>query len=459
MAEMYLALWWCLVSVILANAQPVCDNGASGCQCRRYSDEITGLAKIVAKCSGLNLIQFPDITKFTEDVNVLDLNLNNIEILDTPISSESVTRIILSHNRINFVDVNFFKSLPELRLLDLSYNNITSLEGGDIFSTLTNLYYLNLAYNNLKVLPDGIFEPLHALTHLDLSNNPLGPFLMNSKDVLAETLAINSNITHLALNNVEVSDLHPDYFSIFIRLEYLDMADNEFNLIPLVPYSVEHLDLSGNNLTFLSAKYLNYHSLKYLKLSRMPSLTNVHHYAFYNLQSLESLIITDCTNLKNFTELAFGIPSKTLSAFPKYLSLARNGLTSINESYKYLFRKMDHIDLRYNPWKCNCDLLWLQEFDGELLQSSEIRCSSPKVLRHRSVMDLNQLDLQQCYPEIYGKPSHRILIVVLMAVIILLIGFIFYLVKYPKTWLKPNRIGISPYSPYNPAPLEEPNRH
>ncbi|XP_050293478.1 carboxypeptidase N subunit 2-like [Anthonomus grandis grandis] len=447
------------LSVIVAGTSndSLCSNDIydKKCLCKKFTNEVTHLPTSQANCNGLGLTQFPSFSQLPEDITSLDLSMNGISVLEYSNASLSGTlqKLVLSYNEICDINDDFFEGFSKLRYLDLSNNNLTAITNAHIFFKLKDLSYLDLSYNKFKELPSKIFESLINLKRLSLSYNPLGSFL-SSKAVLSEVLGISSNLSQLNLNNMGLTELHPDYFGTFKILKHIELQDNAFNTIPSLPYSMEYLDFSGNNLSYISAKYLNYHSLKTLRLSRMPSLVSVHHYAFYNLQSLETLVLTDCPNLNEFTELAFGLASKTMDIHPKTLNLARNGLSALNFSYAHMFRKMQHIDLRHNPWDCSCDLLWMQEFGAEFFKGEEIRCATPQHLRRKSLLKITHLDVPDCFPEIYGKMSHRITIVILMTTVIFLIGLIFYLIRYPKSWISPERIGLGPNSPYSPAPQD-----
>ncbi|XP_018569441.1 toll-like receptor 3 [Anoplophora glabripennis] len=430
------------------------DDSEYKCMCKQKTDEKTHFPVVIADCSGLNIDSFP--AKVDQDINYLYLSVNNIEELDPKLQkvvSNDLEILDLSHNKIRSINDEFFLNIYNLRELDLSHNQITSLGDDSIFQNLNNLEKLDLSFNELKTLPNLVFMKLSKLRSLDLGYNYLGEFLTGSKDVLTETLGLNVNITSLSLNGLNISDFHNIYFEEFKGITHLSLANNALDNIPSLPYSVEYLDLSGNNFTFVSARYLNYHSLKELLLNRMPTLKEIHHYAFYNLFALEKLSITDCPNLKTFSELAFDVAPKNERLHPKYLSLARNSLLRLNESYKYFFRTMDQVDLTQNHWRCDCDILWLREFEHILYKPHEIRCFYPSEIRHRSILDLKEKDLPDCYPAVYGKKSHRILIIILVSAVLVLIGLIFYLIRYPTSWLGNKHIG--PNSPYNLASTSE----
>lgn len=69
-------------------------------------------------------------------------------------------------------------------------------------------------------------------------------------------------------------------------------------------------------------------------------------------------------------------------------------------------------------------------------------------------MELGEDDLAECYPATYGKKSHRAVIGGMSIAIVLLCFIIFFIVRYPSTWLGQNR-PIGPNSPYKLTPTTE----
>lgn len=342
------------------------------CEYRRITDSKTHLPMVIGDCSGMSLTRFPYVWQY---VNILDLRENKIQALDskqTKLKMTSLQILVLSYNDISEISADFFDGTTYLTELDLSYNNITTLES-NLFRNLNKLSKLDLSFNNLASLPNGFFGSLHNLEYLDLGYNLLGKFLISSKTMMSDVLKVNKNIRLLKLDGLNLTHIDSTYFDGYKQLIRLSLADNAFENIPSIPYSTEILDLSGNRFTFISGRYLNYHSLKELRLNRMPTLTNIHHYAFYNLNSLQELFINDCPNLKSFSDLAFDWLPKNYQLHPKVLSLARNGLETLNETYEYIFHNMNYIDLRHNPWRCDCNILWLKDFKNKLYKSNEMR--------------------------------------------------------------------------------------
>jgi Leucine-rich repeat (LRR) protein len=430
--------------------------GSNACICKRITDEQNSIVT-EADCARIDLETFPDQAQLVQDLNFLDLSHNNIANLDpqTKFSSVTLQTLDLSYNRITSVGDGFFTSIPNLRKLILRHNDITVLDDDNVFP-IPKLLYLDLSFNNIKTLRANIFAPLVQLQVLDLSYNnaSLGEWLAETPNSLRVSLGINPNISTLRLDNIGLKDLHNVSFNDYANLKHLSLADNHFTEVPRVPYSVEYLDLSGSGIEVLQAKELSYHSLKILKLERMKMLHSVHHYAFYNLQALEDLSLKNCHNLKEFNELVFGLIRRNTTLALRRLSLSGNGLQTLNSTYRFLFNNLDFIDLTDNPWKCDCDLLWLQEFDN-LYRIDNVRCSSPFYLSSKNLFDIVDEDVPSCYPQKYGKKSHRVLIATLILLVLILSSLVAYLIYYTPNWYGKRSRGVGPQSPYSATPTQE----
>ncbi|XP_034382741.1 leucine-rich repeat-containing G-protein coupled receptor 5-like [Cyclopterus lumpus] len=101
------------------------------------------------------------------NIQLLDLSYNQIHTLPSFSGCESVQKIDLHHNEIEELEENTFHGLMSLRSLDLSWNRLSSVKPNS-FSALPALIKLDLSSNQLSSLP---LIGLQSLTHLRLAGN------------------------------------------------------------------------------------------------------------------------------------------------------------------------------------------------------------------------------------------------------------------------------------------------
>jgi len=100
-------------------------------------------------------------------LQLLQLDYNNINTLER-FRAPSLFALTLSHNRLYSLEGVTPGDFSKLEVLDLSYNNLTSLKG---IAAFPNLRHLNLSHNSLSSI-DGI-QVLTKLETLDLGFNKL----------------------------------------------------------------------------------------------------------------------------------------------------------------------------------------------------------------------------------------------------------------------------------------------
>uniref|UniRef100_A0A8C7KEQ2 Leucine rich repeat containing G protein-coupled receptor 5 n=1 Tax=Oncorhynchus kisutch TaxID=8019 RepID=A0A8C7KEQ2_ONCKI len=101
------------------------------------------------------------------NLQVLDLSYNMIQALPSFRGCEKIQKIDLHHNEIEELQADTFQGLTSLRSLDLAWNKLSSLNPLS-FSSLPALIKLDLTSNRLSYLP---VSGLHGLTHLKLAGN------------------------------------------------------------------------------------------------------------------------------------------------------------------------------------------------------------------------------------------------------------------------------------------------
>ncbi|XP_062339046.1 leucine-rich repeat-containing G-protein coupled receptor 5-like isoform X1 [Osmerus eperlanus] len=101
------------------------------------------------------------------NLQVLDLSYNRIQSLPSLRGCEKILKIDLHHNEIEEVHEDTFQGLALLRSLDLAWNKLTLLDEQS-FTSLPALAKLDLTSNQLSYLP---VSGLHGLTQLKLAGN------------------------------------------------------------------------------------------------------------------------------------------------------------------------------------------------------------------------------------------------------------------------------------------------
>ncbi|XP_067863514.1 leucine-rich repeat-containing G-protein coupled receptor 6 isoform X1 [Heptranchias perlo] len=101
------------------------------------------------------------------NLRVLELSYNQIHVLPSFHNCQKLEEIGLQHNRITEIRADTFQQLMALRSLDLSWNKIAFIHL-DAFASLRSLTKLDLTFNQLSSLP---LAGLSGLTHLKLKGN------------------------------------------------------------------------------------------------------------------------------------------------------------------------------------------------------------------------------------------------------------------------------------------------
>ncbi|XWS11825.1 hypothetical protein CRYUN_Cryun37aG0034200 [Craigia yunnanensis] len=117
--------------------------------------------------AGVRLIEAPEIRKW-EAVRRISLMANRLEsLIETP-SCPNLLTLFLNENTLKKITNDFFQSMPNLRVLDLSCNSgLTELPRG--ISKLVSLQYLNLSKTSIKQLPNEL-KSLQRLKYLNLED-------------------------------------------------------------------------------------------------------------------------------------------------------------------------------------------------------------------------------------------------------------------------------------------------
>ncbi|KAL3279502.1 hypothetical protein HHI36_017011, partial [Cryptolaemus montrouzieri] len=258
------------------------------------------------------------------NIKVLDLSFNNISTIAKGFfkpSELSLTHLYMSSNKILNASMEVFGNMPHLQLLDISDNMIYELDF-DTFRNTKRLQILDVSNNRIADVPNDLFRFLKEIRIVNLSRNRLR--------ALPDNLFREDGIEHLDLSHNLIGKLPLSSFSISAALN-LDELNLSWNSISSLSHggmlsrfkSLNWLDLSYNRLAQIDAgTFRELPRLLNLDLSNNIQLT-LEPYG-YTFQGLEDSLLH--LNLDNVSLSQVPIlPTPRLVS----LSLAHNYLPSV----------------------------------------------------------------------------------------------------------------------------------
>lgn len=293
----------------------------------------------------------------------------------------------LSFNLLGEIYSHTFDHLPNLRVLDLSHNHIGVL-GYQAFRELHFLKYLDLKGNSLRRLGTTAYLP--NLLKLHLCDNRLG-------SLWGITKLAGRGVTDLTVEDNRLSVLH-DLFAIVEHFPYMKNLYFGGNFIkwcegPTLASgnnSLTVLDLHDSSLQIIWAQgwcldiFHNFNKLLGLDL-KYNSLTTLPQGIFNGLHSIEEIDLSsnDLTYLQPNT-----FPQTLL-----WLNLANNFLATPDPD---TFRHLAVINLAGNRFYCDCNLesflQWMNSTKVMFLSPvEELRCGFPSELQNMSLPDYSTI--------------------------------------------------------------------
>lgn len=237
------------------------------------------------------------------NLSTIDFSYNQIEELRSGIFPfvNKITEIVFSHNNISEIDDNLLLNLTDLRSINLGFNKIEKINLN--FSQCTKLKTISLNDNRISLIDVKIFEMLHHLDELDLSRNQLktidtNPLKQNRLNFIVRENQIKSialgnwnsfDATNNGLINLNISE-NTAYDTRELKLSgnSINNTENIFKVL----IDLEYLDLSNTKIGKLDSSALkDLISLKELHLCNC-SLSNVGVSTFYAQKSLKILDIS-----------------------------------------------------------------------------------------------------------------------------------------------------------------------
>ncbi len=309
-------------SVVAAEALKRLD--LSGRSLEELPESIGLLSGLVAlNLAGNSLRTLPDSLAKLSMLNNLDIRRNSFEAVPPVLASLTLRSLNASGNKIS--DITVLKECRALRVLDLSNNDLTTVEGmlaqeNDLrtlnlsgnfikeidasFTSLAQVERLNLSENVLTSIPKSI-EAMHELVEInlsdnrlttideaffflgleevDLSSNQLKELYLHDLDDL-ETIVLDSN----PIQKIEVDESFAPYLKEFscdscelqsfvsvpsLELESLCFSSNAITTVPeeIGKYTkLRQLDLDGNGISALPNAVANMTRLQTLYIGGNP---------------------------------------------------------------------------------------------------------------------------------------------------------------------------------------------
>nr|XP_030722137.1 leucine-rich repeat-containing G-protein coupled receptor 5 isoform X3 [Globicephala melas] len=229
-----------------------------------------------------NLDEFPTAIRTLSNLKELGFHSNNIKLIPEKafVGNPSLITIHFYDNPIQVVGRSAFQHLPELRILTLNgasqiteFPDLTgtasleslTLTGAQISSLpqtvcdqLPNLQVLDLSYNLLEDLPS--FSVCRKLQKIDLRHNEMCEIRANTFQQLFSLRSLN-----LAWNKIAI--IHPNAFSTLPSLRKLDLSSNRLSSFPVTGlHGLTHLKLTGNHALQSLISSENFPELKVIEM-------------------------------------------------------------------------------------------------------------------------------------------------------------------------------------------------
>lgn len=192
------------------------------------------------------------------DLRVLDLSRNELTALPenwTVSKLRRLQQLNLEHNNITEISGEALAGLPSLRIFNISHNQLETLPSG-LFAGARDFQEIHLQNNKLFEIPRGLFHKLEQLLILDLSGNQLSSHHIDNGTFSGLIRLIVLNLAHNALTRIDAKTFRDLYF-----LQILDLRNNSIGYIDdntfLPLYNLHTLNLAENRLHTINDELFN----------------------------------------------------------------------------------------------------------------------------------------------------------------------------------------------------------
>ncbi|XP_077575917.1 vasorin-like [Stigmatopora nigra] len=185
-------------------------------------DSFSGLVQLERLYLHQNHIQSIQRDAFEGLENLLELKLHGNQLTSLPtLRLPHLLLLDLSSNNIPTLDVSELQT-PHLENLRMSSLGLVSLDE-DLLASLGNLHELDISMNLFSQVPQALKkDSLKGLIKLNLASNPLVQLKTEDFEKL-------SGLQELDLSGLKLQGFPRDFFQSFPRLVHLEAAENPFN--------------------------------------------------------------------------------------------------------------------------------------------------------------------------------------------------------------------------------------
>lgn len=200
------------------------------------------LTKISLQSNQLTGVPSSDMSTKFPNLKLLDLSKNNIIELDQ-MKLPNLKKLYLDNNRIKYIKEYTFTGMSKLEMISISSNELEFVDSLSFFN-LTSLWSLNLAVNKISELKAGTFESFRENSDIKLnfSSNQIEsiPFgLIEFEDI---------NFVDMSENEIRSVDLKA-FQNIYNLVNSINLEHNVLETIPLFQSLAEgEIKLNGNPL-------------------------------------------------------------------------------------------------------------------------------------------------------------------------------------------------------------------
>lgn len=295
-----------------------------------------------------------------ETLRCLNCSLKTIDTGTFDISGNQIKNLDLRRSQIEMIKQKAFVGLIFLENLDLSHNNIGSIYPGT-FTGVKKIKYIDLSYNRVNILSDDGFSELLNLEKLNLENNniqTIAPRAFNGlvhlrelylkNNQLSEIKEVFNNLSRIEVLNLEENKIYSlkgtEFYNLTTLLE-LNIANNKLTnpVIEFQPHSaLRNLFLQNNVIDRIAPNFLKgLHTLESLDLSN-NQINEINQKTLQSLYNLHKLNISYNKLTKFQTGTFSGLPQLEL------LNCSHNSIQEVEITGVFSLHSLHSLDLSYN---------------------------------------------------------------------------------------------------------------